>query len=240
MPANRFYCPVHLEPGTIVILEGTEHHHLAHVMRMKVSDVVQIVNGQGVIGIGSIVAIDKKRTEIRIDSSKIFPTKLPSFFLGVPFMRLAKLEWVIEKTTELGTSGWILYPADRSEKTEFSSNQIERLGAIAIAALKQSGRADLPSIEILPRLSSLFAKEGTFLFGDPLAKEPLPPSFAQTPTPSIVITGPEGGFSSEEYEMLQDHAKGIRLSPHILRAETAPIAAASLLGQMQCRKFLSE
>jgi len=145
-------------------------------------------------------------------------------------MRASKLEWVVEKGTELGANAFLFYTAVHSEKDELSSNQLERLRYLAISALKQSGRLYLPSFEIVPDLSALFVKEARFLFGDPRAKDRF--EFASLKgTPEIVfVTGPEQGFSAEELAVLDKYAKGVRLSANVLRAETAPIAAASMLG----------
>ena len=92
-------------------------------------------------------------------------------------------------------------------------------------------------LKILPRgiwgvgLSDLFLKSAFLLFGDPHTRNEIPAPKEKKLT--IFITGPERGFSQKEQCLLDAHAAKVSLSPHTLRAETAPIAAASILGRLQ-------
>ena len=227
MPANRFYCEGPILKTTLI--EGTEHHHLAHVMRCVAGDQIELVNGQGALGIGTIVEVGKKTARLQIDS--IAQTPPPSFqlFLSIPLMRPSKLEWIVEKGTELGVHTFLFYRAVHSEKGELSSHQLERLRTLSISALKQSGRLYIPSFELHPSLSSLFNKEAQYLFGDLAQTARFNPSLLNATTPVVFISGPEQGFAPQEVALLQSKATGVRLNPYVLRAETAPIAAASIL-----------
>jgi len=230
MPANRFYLVADLSPGSSTLLEGAEHHHLTRVMRTLVNEEVELVNGRGDLAIGKIERVDRRCAEVKILSASRQSDLAPRFFLAIPFMRASKLEWIVEKGTELGAAAFIFYPADFCEKEELRARQLERFHLLAIAALKQSGRLYLPAIRVETGLQSLFVQDSLFLFGHPRGK----PFFEPLDATSITfITGPEKGFSQNELELLARQALGVRLSPHILRAETAPIAAASLLGVYQ-------
>jgi 16S rRNA (uracil1498-N3)-methyltransferase len=228
MPANRFFIDNDLKVET-VFLEGPEHHHLIHVMRLGIGEKIELVNGRGKLASGKITETSKKQAKIEILGVSHFEELTPRILLAVPFMRVSKLEWVVEKGTELGAGAFLFYPAKYSEKEDFSPRQLERLHLLSIAALKQSGRLYLPSIEVLPDISSLFVKEADFLFGDPKASATIDCSSFKSSTVAF-ISGPEKGFSVEELSSLKKKAKGVILSPYILRAETAPIAAASILG----------
>lgn len=230
MPADRFYLDGDLVNGSTVMIEGNEFHHLSHVMRLRVGDVVEVVNGKGWIAKGKVAEIGKKEGAVKIDSAVYAAEPRPRFLLAVPIMRSSKLEWVVEKGTELGASAFLFYGAVHSETEELSENKIERLRTVAIAALKQSGRLYLPGFEIHPALSALFGREARFLFGDPRARGEFEFESLKG-TPEIVfITGPEQGFASEEIGVLDKRAEGVRLSGNVLRAETAPLVAACLLG----------
>jgi 16S rRNA (uracil1498-N3)-methyltransferase len=229
MPQNRFYIDSDLIQNLPVFIEGTEHHHLTRVMRLSTGEQIELVNGRGVLACGKISDIKKKQTVIQIFESVQKPPLSPRILLAIPFMRPSKLEWIVEKGTELGADAFLFYRAVHSEKDELSAHQQERLKALAIAALKQSGRLYLPSFEIIPDLSSLFTKEAFTFFGDPLATELISWKFPPSGTTLLFITGPEKGFSSQEEINLNKHAKGICLSNQILRAETAPIAAIAIL-----------
>ncbi len=230
MPAERFFLDDELMQGTRVEMEGVELHHLAHVMRIKIGEEVELVNGRGSLAKGKVTSIEKRRAVIEVVSCEKSEVGAARFVMGIPLMRPSKLEWVVEKGTELGADAFWIYPADGSEKEGLSDNQLERLRYIAISAMKQSGRLDLPAIRILSRFEDLFSGAGTYLFGDTSPSAPLILEVRfEKIWPLVFITGPEKGFSSGEVKQLQMKAKGVRIHKNILRAETAPIAALPLL-----------
>ena len=227
MPAERFFLPAEFSIGTRVCLSGHEHHHLSRVMRLAVGDEAELVNGTGGLATGRIAEVERELTTLEIKAaSKTAPSPAP-LILAIPLMRPSKLEWVVEKGTELGGDAFLLYNADHSEKDSLSEHQIERLRNLTISALKQSGRLYLPAIEILPRLEALFSHRARYLFGDTRPAPPLSPTKSEEPI--LFITGPEKGFSKREQSLLDQKAAGVRINPNILRAETAPLAALSIL-----------
>lgn len=220
MPADRFYIDADLV-GTLS-LEGAEHHHLAHVMKIRVGEKVEVVNGRGGLATAKVLSVSKHDADLQILSATQSPLPTPRLILAVPLMRPAKLELVIEKCTELGADGFWFYPAHYSEKNDLSDHQQDRLNLIAISAMKQCGRLDLPSLKLLASFEEIFSTPATYLFGDTRATK-----MAKRPDGKIIfITGPERGFSEKELEILDQKATGVRLHGNILRAETAPIAAA--------------
>src|SRR5262245_14726334 len=116
MPADRFFLNSDLKAKAIVLLEGQEHHHLAHVMRFNEGEVVELVNGRGDLATGKIGEIGKKNVAIELESVSRKEEISSRIYLGVPFMRPSKLEWIVEKGTELGVSAFLFYPAKYSEK----------------------------------------------------------------------------------------------------------------------------
>lgn len=230
MPAERFFVDDELNVGTRVFVEDAELHHLAHVMRVDEGEEVELVNGRGALAKGKVIAVEKRRAELEILDCEKHPVGKARLILGVPLMRPAKLEWVIEKGTELGADAFWIYPAEGSEKEGLSENQRERLKTIEISAMKQSGRLDLPEIWVLDRFEDLFSKPATILFGDTGPEAPyLWAEPARLERPLIFITGPEKGFSQKELKLLNLKGKGVRINKNILRAETAPIAVLPLL-----------
>ncbi len=225
MPADRFFFEGPLT--TTITLSGDEFHHLK-VMRIGAGEQIEIVNGKGSIAKGTLVSLDKREATLTLTNIQNTQARPARLILGIPMMRPNKLEWIIEKGTELGADAFHFYPAQFSEKMQFSNNQLERMHHLAVSALKQSGRLFLPSFEILTSFKELFATEGTILYGDvnPEAPSILKTSLEQT---VLFISGPEKGFSPDEDKILEEKAKGVTLCPHILRAETAPIAAISVL-----------
>ena len=226
MPAERFYLPTHLTPGLIVDLKGQEHHHLFRVMRLRAGEKVELIDGKGALAIGQVLSTESQGTTLKILSATQTPRSRVTSIAAIPLMRGAKLEWAIEKGTELGADSFWIYIADASKTEALSPHQLERLRLVILSAAKQSRRLFLPSIEILPHLAAVFHHSGQFLFGDPKAENFNWPALAST---VICITGPESGFSDEELNLLEKQATPIRLGPYVLRAETAPIAALSIV-----------
>lgn len=230
MPSERFYLNAPFPEKTYVLLEGQELHHLQHVMRIRVGEEVELINGKGALAKARLESLQKQSASLEILSCEQKPLPFPHKILSVPILRMAKLEWILEKGTELGINRFWLYPAEHAEKEALSPHQVERLRHILISAIKQSGRLDLPTLEIRDRFADLFHEEALYFYGDTRENAPhFPSSLPQGAT--VFITGPESGFSPKEKEKLEQKAKGVRLHANILRAETAPLVAAVYLDQ---------
>ncbi len=225
MPADRFFIPSPLKAPTVV-LEGEELHHLAKVMRVRLGETIEIVNGQGELAEAEVIALDKKTAELKIISRQTAPPPPQILILAQALTRPSSLEWIVEKGTELGADEFWLFPGDRSEKKELSPSQLRRLETILINALKQCGRLYLPKIVLMPSLDKWQAPNGSLFFGEISSEAKLLQGpFAKT---VMFFIGPEKGFSPEETKLLAKlKAKGISLHENILRAETAAIAALS-------------
>lgn len=223
MPAERFYIDADLA-GTLT-LTGPEQHHLAHVMRIRIGEQIELVNGRGALATAEVVSISKRDATLTVLSATQTPLSPARHILAIPLLRPSKLEFIIEKCTELGADAFWLYPASHSDKDELSEHQLERLNYIAISAMKQSGRLDLPALKIHAHFQDLFGQPYPYLFGD---TRPTAPKL--TPQEKFVfISGPEKGFSEKELKVLEKQAQGVTLHKNILRAETAPIAALCFL-----------
>ncbi len=227
MPSNRFFFDGALLNGAEIALDGPEDHHLRHVMRVRLGEQVELVNGRGSLAGASVHALEKRASLLRIQDVVTQAPPVQTIALGIPLLRPSKLEWVVEKGTELGVSAFLLYVADHGELDTLSQHALERLRHVMIAALKQSGRLHLPELSMEKELGSLLNRGGLILFGDTRSSAPW---IKATAEPQVVfITGPERGVSEREHALLTARGQGVRLSAHVLRAETAPIAAASIL-----------
>lgn len=231
MPAERYYIPSLFQEGENVLLQDQEHHHLAHVMRSRIGDVVELVNGMGQMAVATIASIEKKQSTLAVTQLIEQPLPTQSIVLAQGLPRLNRLEFIIEKGTELGMSEIWLFPASRSEKKSLSENQLERLQSIAVSAMKQCGRLFLPKITIVPPIKQWrnLPETGCF-FGD---LSPNAPLFAEllrdTPQNIVLCIGPESGLTEEEIGILkQNHFQGVKLHQNVLRTDTAAIAALAL------------
>jgi 16S rRNA (uracil1498-N3)-methyltransferase len=224
MPQNRYFLREFEPTQSSLTITDEEFHHLAHVMRKKVGDSIEVTNGRGALAECTIQELGKDKAYCKV--STLTQGKKNSFpvTLALAFLRKEHLEFALEKSTELGVDTIMLFPAARSEKNELSAHAIERLEGIIISATKQSGRLFLPELFIKKSLSDAIPSSGCAFFGD-LDGEPLP---AIPKSPITIFIGPEGGFTREEKNKLEEKCRGIRFHENILRAETAAIAVTTL------------
>lgn len=227
MPQNRYYFPEQFIEDETVILTDDEFHYLSHVMRLKTSQEVELINGKGELAIGHITTLSKKEATVCV-SKVTKQNPLPfSLRLLLAYLKPAHLEYALEKATELGVTSFCLFNASRSEKKAVSDQYLKRLQTIVLSASKQCGRLYLPDIVIKDRLKDCL-DESLTIFGDlegslSLSKQPLQANVT-------LAIGPEAGFTPQErFELIEHGAKDILLHANTLRAETAAVIGIGLL-----------
>ncbi|UTR14366.1 16S rRNA (uracil(1498)-N(3))-methyltransferase [Salipaludibacillus sp. LMS25] len=227
-----------------VLIDGETARHISKVMRMGPGDNVICCDGEGVCHYCTLdnVSVDVVRATItgELTDNTELPVKV-TIAHGLP--KGDKLELVIQKATELGSSGFIPFQAERSvvkwdKKKELK--KIERWRKIAKEASEQSHRQLVPYIESVHSLSALINKftsySSVILAYEEDAKQHKNNAFHQSlselrPGDNLLfIVGPEGGFSEQEVSMMQTAgAICCSLGPRILRTETAPLYALSAI-----------
>lgn len=225
MSINRYFIDSLLNPGTSVLLDNDEFHHLK-VLRAKAGEEIELVNGCGALASARIERLDKNAAHLKVIDCTEQPRPDASVSLCMGLIRSSRLEWAVEKATELGVDTLFLFQADLSEKLSLSTHQIKRLRHLAISALKQCNRLYLPEILLVSLEEVLSKKDVTILYGD--MKEHAP-WIGRLDHSVLFVSGPEKGFSDRELRLLQSKGQGVKLSHNILRAETAPLAALSIL-----------
>jgi 16S rRNA (uracil1498-N3)-methyltransferase len=230
MPHERFFVDQPLKPTETVRLEEGEFHHLCHVMRARIGEEVELVNGKNQLAQATLSLIGKHHAELKVLHVIEEERKKPRVVLAQAIPRFNRLENILEKGTELDATEFWLFPGLLSEKGEFSSNQQKRMAQIVIGAMKQCGRLDLPPIYLKPPLLSWKPLEGNVLFGDTSPNAPAWSLHTAAET-TIFLVGPEKGFDLKEIVFLKQrlNAQGVRLHRNILRVDTASCVALSLL-----------
>jgi 16S rRNA (uracil1498-N3)-methyltransferase len=230
MPADRFFINSFLNDEQELFLEDTEFHHLAHVMRMKEGEVIELVNGQGALAQATLKQLEKKRALLTIDSVVHQPKNQRELILAQALPRINRLDFIIEKGTELGATQFWLFPGQHSERKILTDHQLERLESQAIAAMKQCGSLFLPKLEFKPSLDRWEKLKIPAYFGDtrPTA-EPFS-QMIQRQESVLFFVGPEAGFSEKEIQRLIElGARGVKLHENILRTDTAALAALCMM-----------
>jgi len=229
MPLNRFYSAESLQEGREIHLQDKEAHHL-FVMRAQPGQIVELIDGKGTLAKARLLTLERHKARLHIESSHVEEKGSESIILAQALPRMNHLEWLIEKGTELGTDAFWLFPGDLSEKAQLSASQEERLTHLICAASKQCGRLYFPTLEIKPPLEKWAPSPIPLLYGT--LEEEAPFLWNIPPVQSCILCiGPESGFSKEELSCLKERlqGRGVRLSRHTLRTETAAIAGLSLL-----------
>ena len=235
MPIERYFLDNCFKINGHHELKGSEFHHLAHVMRTRKGDTVELVNGKGALAEAAVQDVLKEKALLKIENLVQEPTRPCRLILAQAMPKSNRLDFILEKGTELGVDTFWLFPGDCSAKKEIFPNQQERARALTIAAMKQCGRLTLPDIILQPALDQWPSLvEMTVFFGD---LEPEAPPFEvawkQLSSPSypiVFITGPEAGLSKQEGQLLRSKgATGVKLHSNILRTDTASLMALGLL-----------
>jgi 16S rRNA (uracil1498-N3)-methyltransferase len=215
-----------IAPDTIVT--GDEFHHSVRVVRLRVGEDVELFDRNGNAARGVVASIERDRAVIAAGEALPSRESPLAMHLAMAVIQLEKFELVLQKATELGVRSIIPLVTERVElRPERYSGKSERWERILFEAVKQCGRARVPSIEAPARFGDVLQRGGAKILFDADAD---PSPVGQLDEVTIFI-GPEGGWSDSELALARE--RGVlfqRLGPRRLRAETAAIAALSVTG----------
>lgn len=237
MRLTRCHVDIPLPVGTRFSLPDSAAQHLLRVLRLGVGDACVLFNGDGHDVDALIVSADKRGADVEIIDSRRIDTESPlRIVLLQGIARGEKMDWILQKATELGVAGFIPVSSDRSEVKLDAARAAKRVAhwtSVVVSACEQSGRAVVPPVAAPSSLESALRSlpDGSQrLTLDPQATD-TPASIAAPGARTVVIAiGPEGGWSPRDRAALQASCfTGLRLGPRILRTETAGIAAISAL-----------
>ena len=194
-------------------------------MRREMGDTIELVNGKNQLAHAKIISLHRNEATLILSEVTTRPPPQRQLILAQALLKPKNLDFVIEKGTELGATAFWLFPGQRSEKKGLSPTQIQRCRHLAISALKQCGRLDLPEIREMPPLADWAElPPGERFFGNLNSKN----NFTPPKGDSTLFVGPEKGFSQEEEDLLAKRAKEVRIHPYVLRAETAALCFLAL------------
>jgi 16S rRNA (uracil1498-N3)-methyltransferase len=223
----RLFVRTPLGEGARVKLDGSQANYLGNVLRLKEDAELLAFDGSSGEWLARIAEAGKKRMTLAVERQTREGETVPDVWLAFAPVKRTQTDWLVEKATELGAAR--LIPV-MTQRTVAERVRLERLEAIAIEAAEQCGRTVLPEIAEPVQLRQLLDARDparTLYFADEGGGEP--PATAFKAGPSLILTGPEGGFTDEERTAVRaaENAVAVSLGPRILRAETAALAALS-------------
>ncbi|QER40011.1 16S rRNA (uracil(1498)-N(3))-methyltransferase [Acinetobacter suaedae] len=231
---NRFYIETELNTGKTIELTESVFHHWVRVLRAKEQEQAIFFNGKGGEYLVTLTEINKKNALVSIDQfnpiDRVAPFKV---ILGQVMSKGDRMDYAIQKATELGVTTIQLLTSDRCEmrlKYDRDQKKLDHWQSIAIAACEQCGMNRVP--EILPPVSLNDWVKSEL----PTSRFVLAPNKDQTNillncTPDIaLLIGPEGGLSEVEIETANQYQFiNWCIGDRVLRTETAPVVALSIL-----------
>ncbi len=239
----RFYVPdLPAADGLDVTLPPGESHHAAHVLRLRAGAAVELFDGQGGRATGRVIEVRRRAghgtargraREVRVVVDAVAPPgarRGPVVHLAFATPKGSRLDWLLEKATELGAASLQQVVFERSVAGTAGATQAkrERLLGHCIAAAKQAGTDFLPDLADPAPLADLLARpwEGVRLVGDlGEAALPLADALGGRPRQVLILVGPEGGLTDAERErVLAAGFVPVRIGRTTLRIETAALA----------------
>lgn len=233
----RFYCPLPLQPGSAVQLPPTAARH-AQVLRLQPGSPVTLFNGQGGEYRSAVVRMGRSEVEVEVlahDSVERETTREVHLALGMPAND--RMDWLLEKTCELGVAGVQPLQLERSVlrlSTERAEKKLQHWHGIIVAACEQCGRNRLPALAPVTSLPAWLAgplvprRLVLSLQPDSVELAQLLPTLGSEPL--VLLSGPEGGLSPAEEQAARAHGfTPVSLGTRTLRADTAPLAALAAL-----------
>lgn len=223
-----------LVSGDRATLVGSHAEHLSRVLRAKVGQEFDIAAGESVRR-GTISAITADQIEFDL-GEEVHVASVLNITLALSIFKFDRMEWAIEKCTELGVGRIIPLIAQRSEKhlVAASSKRLERWHKIAKQASEQSRRATTPEISSPTELRDLVPlTPGLKILLAEREQQTLLADIFDSDGSGQVVTmacGPEGGWTKTELDLFRDAGwLSASLGPTILRAETAAISALAVV-----------
>jgi 16S rRNA (uracil1498-N3)-methyltransferase len=234
---HRFFIDVPLAAGTQVALDANAARH-AQALRLVSGDAIVLFNGQGGEYVARLTFEGRKARAVATHHVPDDRTAPVAITLAQALLSSEKMDWVVQKATELGVTQIAPFAAARSTvrlDAERAGKRMEHWQGVVRAACEQCGMNRVPVIAPITPLATLLtstqadhACRMTLAIGASASLTAQPrPEAGQS---AIIVIGPEGDFAPEELRALdQAHFTRVSIGPRILRTETAGLAALAML-----------
>lgn len=231
---NRFYIETELNTGNTIELTESVFHHWVRVLRAKVQEEAIFFNGKGGEYRVTLTEINKKNAFVSVDHFEAIDRTAPfKVILGQVMSKGDRMDYAIQKATELGVTTIQLLTSDRCEmrlKYDRDQKKLDHWQSVAVAACEQCG------MNIVPKVLAPISIEEWIQTDLPISRFVMAPNKDQKnvlldaqPELALLI-GPEGGLSESEIGLSNQHGfVNWCIGDRVLRTETAPVVALSIL-----------
>lgn len=236
MRLRRVHVPSPLQTGTRMLLEGSAASHIARVLRLKAGDPLTLFDGSGGEYSARIEELGKDAVTVSVLEQHAIERESPlPLTLAQGVSRGERMDWIIQKATELGA--WRIVPllTERSVvrlDPRQAERKIQHWRAVSVAACEQCGRNRIPDLTSPLELHEFLGHlepGATHLLLSPAGSLRIE-DLRGVGTGITVLIGPEGGLAeSEETTALAAGFKPVRLGPRVMRTETAAVAALTVI-----------
>ncbi len=235
MRIPRVYSPQTMAIGDCIELEAGAARHLTSALRMSPGQVITLFNGQGGEYTAELIEAKKGKAKVSITNfDQVSRESSLSIHLAIGISRGERMDWIMQKATELGVSEITPLFTERCE-VKLSGDRLEKKVGhwqqVAISACEQSQRNTVPLVNKPKKLEQWQASCDASL--KLVLHHRTKSSLTDTPRPSAevaLLIGPEGGLSEREIEQaIALNFQPLALGPRVLRTETAPLAAIAIL-----------
>lgn len=219
--------------GNLAVLTGSHAEHLSRVLRVRVGQEFDVATGDEVRR-GRVIRIEAGRVELEL-GDLVPAVAAPQIVLALSIFKFDRMEWAIEKCTELGVGQIVPVIAQRTEThlAAAAAKRVERWRRIARQAAEQSRRTSAPEISAPVKLKDALAlaAEARIVLSESEPAITVKDALASQPAHHVVLAvGPEGGWTESEIKLFREAGwVSASLGGNILRAETAAIAALSVV-----------
>lgn len=230
MSLPYFYLARYDGANTIQLDEPTSRH-MVSVLRMEQGEQLNLTDGKGHLLRCTLTDVHKKKAAVRVEEKRFEPAKTEAVAIGISLVKNpSRLEWFLEKATEIGLSEIFPLLCHRTEKQHF---RFDRMQQILVSAMLQSQQVWLPVLHEPLAFSNLVKEEGFAhkwiahcLETDRRSLRKQEPAGGR----QVLLIGPEGDFTQEEIELaISNGYVPVTLGDTRLRTETAGLVGATLL-----------
>ncbi|MBC7501871.1 MAG: 16S rRNA (uracil(1498)-N(3))-methyltransferase [Herminiimonas sp.] len=232
----RFFCPQPLAIGQLIALPDHVAHHV-QVLRMTIGDCITLFNGEGGEYVATLATIEKRRASAEVKTFSPREAELPyAVTLAQALPEASKMDWIIEKSVELGVTAIQPLSAQRCVvrlTAERAAKKNEHWQGIIVAAAEQCGRNRLAHLADSTDFTTWIGQQDLHIriLLSPRAEQSLSDWARHHPPQAVaLVIGPEGGFTDAEEDRAR--AQGVlclSIGPRVLRTETAGMAALAAI-----------